>query len=69
MTGQRILDPEELLKLLNSFAIDLLQQSTVDDILWLIADRVIAQLGFDDCVVYLIDPTKNILILCTFLKN
>lgn len=62
MTGQRILDPEELLKLLNSFAIDLLQQSTVDDILWLIADRVIAQLGFDDCVVYLIDPTKNILV-------
>ncbi|MCH2182584.1 MAG: ATP-binding protein [Mariniblastus sp.] len=62
MNGQRILDPEELLKLLNSFAIDLLQQSSVDDILWLIADRVIAQLGFDDCVVYLIDQPNQLLV-------
>ncbi len=62
MKGQRFLDPEELLKLLNTFAVDLLQQSSVNEILWLIADRIIAQLGFDDCVIYLVDHEKKVLV-------
>ena len=62
MTGERVLEPEELFKLINSFAVDLLQQSSLKEILWLIADRVIAQLGFDDCVIYLIDHSKQVLV-------
>ena len=62
MKGERVLEPEELFKLINSFAVDLLQQSSLKEILWLIADRVIAQLGFDDCVIYLIDHSKQILV-------
>ena len=61
MKGKRVLKPEELLKLINSFAVDVLQQSSLNEILWLIADTVIAKLGFDDCVIYLVDHSKQIL--------
>ena len=62
MSDNRALKSEDLLKLLNTFAIELLQQSTLDDILWHIADHVIAQLGFEDCVIYLTDRANQILV-------
>ena len=62
MTQQDELTPEAFVKLLHQFALDLLQRSTLDEIFWLIADRVIARIGFDDCVIYLLDHEKNILI-------
>ncbi|MDC0317304.1 ATP-binding protein [bacterium] len=62
MTDQEELTPEAFVKLLHQFALDLLKRSTLDEIFWLIADRVIAGLGFDDCVIYLLDHEKNILI-------
>ena len=49
------LTSEDYLKLISAFAVDLLQRSTLDEIFWLIADRAIAGIGFDDCVIYLID--------------
>ncbi len=62
MTQQEELTPEAFVKLLHQFALDLLKRSTLDEIFWLIADRVIAGIGFDDCVSYLLDHERNILI-------
>ncbi len=62
MTQQEELTPEAFVKLLHQFALDLLKRSTLDEIFWLIADRVIAGIGFDDCVIYLLDHERNILI-------
>jgi len=62
MTHREELTPEAFVRLLHQFALDLLQRSTLDEIFWLIADRVIAGIGFEDCVIYLLDPEKNILI-------
>jgi signal transduction histidine kinase/ActR/RegA family two-component response regulator len=53
------LSSEDYLKLISTFAVDLLQRSTLDEIFWLIADRAIAGIGFDDCVIYLIDRTTG----------
>lgn len=62
MTHHEELTPEGFVKLLHQFALDLLKRSTLDEIFWLIADRVIAGIGFEDCVIYLLDHEKNILI-------
>ena len=56
------LTPDGFLKLLHQFALDLLQRSTLNEIFWLIADRVIAGMGFEDCVIYLLDADNKILI-------
>ena len=53
---------EDYLRLLHQFALDLLQRSTLDEIFWLIADRVIAQIGFEDCVIYLLEPNEGVLV-------
>ena len=62
MSNIRGLTTEGYLKLLNAFALDLLQKSTLDDIFWLIADRAIAGIGFDDCVIYLSDRVTGELV-------
>lgn len=56
------IEHEDYFKLLHKFAMDLLQRSTLEEIFWLIADRSIAQIGFEDCVIYLVDPVKNVLV-------
>jgi ligand-binding sensor domain-containing protein/putative methionine-R-sulfoxide reductase with GAF domain/two-component sensor histidine kinase len=38
------------------------EHSTVDDILWDVARNCISGLGFEDCVIYLLDPERNVLI-------
>lgn len=62
MSRSEDLNSEAYLKLLSAFALDLLQKSSLDDIFWLIADRAIAGIGFDDCVIYLIDRTTGELV-------
>jgi len=62
MSKSEDLNSEDYLKLLSTFALDLLQKSSLDDIFWLIADRAIAGIGFDDCVIYLIDRTSGELV-------
>ena len=59
MPHQEELTPEAFVTLLHQFALDLLKRSTLDEIFWLIADRVIAGIGFDDCVIYLLDHEKK----------
>ena len=62
MTSDEQLSPDAFVKLLHQFALDLLQRSTLEEIFWLIADRVAAGIGFEDCVIYLLDPVQKVLI-------
>ncbi len=50
------------LNILHRFALDLLRRSSLEEIYWLIADQVIAGLGFTDCVIYLRDDETDRLI-------
>jgi two-component system cell cycle sensor histidine kinase/response regulator CckA len=43
------------LAILNEFAVSLLQQESLDDLLWSMAERIGVLLGFDDCVIYLVE--------------
>ncbi|HEY6503348.1 MAG TPA: two-component regulator propeller domain-containing protein [Chitinophagaceae bacterium] len=49
-------------KILNYFATSLYGQNTVEDIFWDVAKNCISQLQFADCVVYLYDTGRNVLI-------
>jgi signal transduction histidine kinase len=48
------MDADFHLSLINRFAITLLSKSTLDDIFWLIAHNTMEDLGFEDCVIYLV---------------
>ena len=50
------------LQVINELALALLQKSTLDDILWLVARSAVANLGFEDCVIYLRDDTQQVLL-------
>lgn len=50
------------LEVINKFAIALLNAKTIQDIVWTVAKNAIAQLGYEDCVVYLIDDNHEYLI-------
>lgn len=52
----------EIEQVVNYFATSISEQKTVDDILWDIARNCISKLGFKDCVIYLIDEEKEVLI-------
>lgn len=62
------LDREELrrkasyLETINAFALSLIKLSTVDEILWDLARNAVAKLGFEDCVVYLLDEETGHLV-------
>jgi len=49
-------------KLLNSFATSLYGQNTVDGILWDTARNCVEKIGFVDCVIYLVDKKRNLLV-------
>jgi len=51
----------ETLSVLNRLAIDLFTFQDPDDIAWFVAKEVVANLGFEDCVVYLLDAEHNVL--------
>ena len=50
------------LEVVNSFALSLLQQSSLDEVLWDIARNAVARLGLEDCVIYLLDEPTGMLI-------
>ena len=52
----------KFLDLVNQFARDLLDQVTVEEVVWSIINNVIAKLDFEDCVIYLPDEDHNYLI-------
>lgn len=47
---------------ISRFATSLLEQHTEEDILWDLAENCISQLGFVDCVVYLLDRERPVLL-------
>jgi len=49
------------LTIVSQFATDLIAINTVDEILWHVARKVVAQLGFDDVVIYLLDQERGVL--------
>ncbi|MEW6981966.1 diguanylate cyclase [Colwelliaceae bacterium 6471] len=53
----------------SQFAIDLLPINTVDNVVWHLAKDVVAQLGFEDVVIYLKDSNKNVLYQCAAYGN
>ena len=44
------------------FASSMYQQQTVDEILWDVAKNCIGRLQFEDCVIYLLDEKRNVLV-------
>ena len=54
------LPPEQQLTLIADFAAEILNQNDLDDILWLIIDRIINALDLEDCVIYAIDEGVSI---------
>lgn len=64
LTGER----EELrrkaiyLEAINTFALSLMQLDTVDEIVWGVARSAVAKMGFEDCVVYLLDEETDRLV-------
>ena len=48
------------LEIINQFAISLLQQNSLDDLLWSMASNIGELLGFEDCVIYLLDDDQLI---------
>ena len=61
LTGE-LARKEKYLRVINAFAIKLLQQETVDEIVWAVAKSAVANLGFEDCVVYLLGEQEDNLI-------
>ena len=59
---QLLAEREQHLRVLHSFALNLLQQHTLQDVVWAIVKHAIARLGFYDCVVYLVDEERQILV-------
>ncbi len=47
---------------INYFATSLYDYQTVDDILWDVARNCIGRLQFEDCVIYLLDEKRNVLV-------
>jgi two-component system, LytTR family, sensor kinase len=52
----------EIEQVVNYFASSINQKNSVDEMLWDVARNCIAKLGFEDCVIYLIDEERKVLI-------
>ncbi|HET9276551.1 MAG TPA: hypothetical protein VFN95_00145, partial [Flavitalea sp.] len=52
----------EIERAINYFATSLVDQNTVDEILWDVTKNCISRLKFVDCVIYMVDETRNMLV-------
>lgn len=52
---------ERLLKAVNDLAINLLGKTTLEEVAWEIAKNTIEKLGFEDCIVYILDEETQLL--------
>lgn len=52
---------EEQFRILNSFAVSLIQITNVEDLAWYVAKEVVARLGFVDCVFYEFVASEGVL--------
>ena len=53
---------EQYLQSINKFATHILKHNTVDAIAWELTHMVIKELGFVDCIIYLLDENKELLV-------
>ncbi len=53
---------ERYLEIINSFSLGLMDLNTSEEIVWGITKQVIARMGFEDCVIYLLEEEKGLLI-------
>ncbi len=49
-------------QVINYFASSIYEQDSIDDMLWDVAKNCISKLGFEDCVIYMVDKERNVLI-------
>ncbi len=61
--------PAEDLRVINEFAVSLLRQQTVDDLLWAVAEKIGTVLRFEDCVVYLLEGDRLVQRAAFGIKN
>ncbi|WP_460995259.1 histidine kinase [Spirosoma harenae] len=59
---QSLKEELEVERTINFFAMSLLEQSTVNEVLWDVVKNCIARLKFVDCVIYRLDETRNVLV-------
>ncbi len=52
----------EIQRTIINFATSMFRQNKVDDILWDVAQNCISKLHFEDCVIYMIDHEKKVLV-------
>jgi len=52
---------EEIEKIFLYFSTSILEKNTEEEILWDLAKNCISQLGFEDCVIYLVEEEKQVL--------
>ena len=53
---------EQQLRIINDFANDLIRLSSSEELIWYVVEEVVGQLGFLDCVIYLYDHERNLLV-------
>jgi len=58
----RLTESANHLRTVNELAVALLQPSTLIEVLWVVARTTISQLGFEDCVIYLVDQHRAVLV-------
>jgi len=59
---QTLGDEARYLDIIRELALEILRGYSVDDLLWLVASNTIARLGFEDCVIYLLDEQRQVLV-------
>lgn len=52
----------EIEQVVNYFATSIHEQDTIDGMLWDVAKNCISKMGFEDCVIYLKDEKRNVLV-------
>jgi len=57
-----LLQKEKYLEVINAFATGLIEAETIEDILWSVTSQTIKHLDYYDCVVYLYDEKRKLLV-------
>ena len=52
----------EIEQVINYFATSIHEQDSIDEMLWDVAKNCISKLGFEDCVIYMLDDKRNVLV-------
>ena len=50
------------LHLINEFAVVIQKAKNIDDIVWSITENAVSKLGFEDCVIYLVDKKDLVMV-------